>query len=106
MEAKNSLVFTPNDIKRIAMIYRIPITSSELNLFTLQLSKTSQILNIFQKLRLKIRKLTPTYHAAGLKNSFRNDEIKPCILKEETLSNAPNKYKNFFRIPRIFKHKQ
>jgi aspartyl-tRNA(Asn)/glutamyl-tRNA(Gln) amidotransferase subunit C len=105
MTNKSEFVFTKREIQHIARIYRIPVTTSEINHIVSQLSKTVHLLEIFQRLRGKIKKPTLTYHAARLKNFLREDEIGVCLSKEEALANAPKKYEGYFQVPAIFKDK-
>jgi aspartyl-tRNA(Asn)/glutamyl-tRNA(Gln) amidotransferase subunit C len=46
-------------------------------------------------------KVKPTSHAVELKNVFRKDEVRPCLSKEEALSNAPEEDEGQFVVPKI-----
>ncbi len=43
----------------------------------------------------------PTMTAVPLANAFRDDEPRPCLSREEALSNAPDAVGPVFRVPRV-----
>ena len=86
-------------VEYIANLARLALTEEEKESFTGQLDK---ILNYIDKLnKLDTDNIKPTFHAVPLKNVFRNDGVKPSLTQEEALSNAPEKDRGYFKVPRI-----
>ncbi|OGL41296.1 MAG: asparaginyl/glutamyl-tRNA amidotransferase subunit C [Candidatus Schekmanbacteria bacterium RIFCSPHIGHO2_02_FULL_38_11] len=87
------------EVKHIAKLARIEFSEDEINRFTEQLST---ILNYVSKLdELNTEDIVPTSHVIDLKNCFRDDEIKSSLPVEESLRNAPQREKFFFKVPKI-----
>ncbi|HDD64948.1 MAG TPA: Asp-tRNA(Asn)/Glu-tRNA(Gln) amidotransferase subunit GatC, partial [Firmicutes bacterium] len=45
--------------------------------------------------------IEPTYHVLPVTNVFREDKVEKSLDIEEVLKNAPDRFKNFFKVPRI-----
>ncbi len=45
--------------------------------------------------------VAPTFHVLPLNNVRRTDVVVPSMAREEALSNAPDKAKGCFRVPKI-----
>ena len=43
----------------------------------------------------------PTSHVLNLENVFRQDEISPSNVREDTLKHAPHREGHFFKVPKI-----
>ncbi|OIN97564.1 asparaginyl/glutamyl-tRNA amidotransferase subunit C [Candidatus Desantisbacteria bacterium CG1_02_38_46] len=86
-------------VEYIANLARLALTEKEKESFTGQLDK---ILNYIDKLNaLDTSNIEPTFHAVPLKNVFRDDEVKPSLTQERALAMAPEKDRNYFKVPRI-----
>ncbi|PIU52017.1 Asp-tRNA(Asn)/Glu-tRNA(Gln) amidotransferase GatCAB subunit C [Candidatus Desantisbacteria bacterium CG07_land_8_20_14_0_80_39_15] len=86
-------------VEYIANLARLALTEEEKESFTGQIDK---ILAYIDKLnKLVTSNIEPTFHAAPLKNVFRDDEVKPSLTQEEALSNAPDKDRGYFKVPKI-----
>jgi len=86
-------------VEYIAKLARLALSEEEKKEFAGQLDK---ILAYIDKLsELDTGNVQPTSHAVPLKNVFREDEVKESLGQEEALSNAPEKDRGHFRVPRI-----
>lgn len=45
--------------------------------------------------------VSPTYHTLPITNVFREDKVEEILPVEEVLKNAPEKTKDFFKVPKI-----
>ena len=87
------------DVDYVARLARLEISGEEKALYTAQLAK---ILGHAQDLNaVDTSKVAPTTHVLPLHNVTRKDEIQPSMPREEILSNAPDKSKGCFRVPKI-----
>jgi aspartyl-tRNA(Asn)/glutamyl-tRNA(Gln) amidotransferase subunit C len=87
------------EIDHIARLGRLELTEDEKTVYSGQLSR---ILEHIQRLNeLKAEGVEPTAHVLPLTNRWREDEVRPSLPVSETLRNAPETEKNFFRVPKI-----
>ena len=86
-------------MEHIALLARLYLSEPEKEMFTKQLG---QILEHAGKIsRLDTAAVEPTSHAMAIRNVWRADELKPCLSKEEALSNAPEEEAGAFKVPKI-----
>ena len=45
--------------------------------------------------------IVPTTHAISIVNAFREDEMKPSLVREKALANAPQQNGESFVVPRV-----
>jgi aspartyl-tRNA(Asn)/glutamyl-tRNA(Gln) amidotransferase subunit C len=87
------------EIEHIAMLARLSLSEEEKDLFGSQLSS---ILDYIEKLNeLDTSDIEPTSHVLSLCNVVRDDTLRPSIMKEDALLNAPDHTEKFYRVPRI-----
>ena len=43
----------------------------------------------------------PLYHVIEIDTVFREDEVRPSIPLEDALLNAPNRFQQFFTVPKV-----
>jgi len=87
------------EIEHVARLARLTYTPEEIELFTHQLNA---ILNYFEQLKeLDTTGIEPTSHAIPLSNVFKGDDVQDSLPVDATLSNAPDKKKDSFRVPKI-----
>jgi aspartyl-tRNA(Asn)/glutamyl-tRNA(Gln) amidotransferase subunit C len=92
-------VISREDVEHVARLARLHLSDEERARMQDQLSG---ILAYIDKLRaLDVDGVEPTTHAVPLVNVMRDDEIRPCLPREEMLGNAPDRSGDFFRVPRI-----
>jgi aspartyl-tRNA(Asn)/glutamyl-tRNA(Gln) amidotransferase subunit C len=90
---------TGDEVEHAAKLARLVITEEEKERYSRQLSN---ILTYIEKLKeLDTSKVEPTSHVLPMKNIFREDEVRPCLPREEVLKNAPDRTEEFFRVPKI-----
>jgi aspartyl-tRNA(Asn)/glutamyl-tRNA(Gln) amidotransferase subunit C len=87
------------EVEHVARLARLTYTPEEIELFTHQLNA---ILNYFEQLKeLDTTGIEPTSHAIPLSNVFKGDDVQDSLPVDATLSNAPDKKKDSFRVPKI-----
>jgi len=87
------------EVEHVARLARLTYTPEEIELFTHQLNA---ILNYFEQLKeLDTTGIEPTSHAIPLSNVFKGHDVQDSLPVDATLSNAPDKKKDSFRVPKI-----
>jgi len=90
---------TKEEVEHVALLARLKFNENEIERFTTQMNS---ILEYMEKLaELDTKHVEPTFHAVAQTNVFREDQIKPSIPQELSLSNAPDGDRGFFRVPKI-----
>lgn len=88
-----------SDVQKIAALAKLSLDNTESERLTGELD---QILKYVEKLdALDLKKVEVTSHAVEVTNVFREDEVKPCTIRDEVLNNAPESEDNLFKVPRI-----
>lgn len=86
-------------VKHIASLSRLLLSPEEEEILRLQLSS---ILQYMEKLReLNTEGIKPTSHVIDIVNVMRDDIPHPSLPPEEALRNAPERFKGFYRVPKI-----
>lgn len=91
---------TTLDVSHIAKLANLPLTKTEEELFSKQLSYTLSYVEQLDEVETK--EIEPTAQVTGLINVFREDVITPGLSQEDALKNAPAQYKGFFKVKAIF----
>lgn len=87
------------EVKHIARLARLRFTNEEVERYSIQLGR---ILEYLQQLNeLDLEDVPPTSHILSLKNVLREDVVKESLPQEEALRNAPQKWKGYFKVPRV-----
>lgn len=90
---------TREDVEKVADLARMEFSEEEKMLFAGQLNT---ILGYFDKLKqLDTSAVETTTHASAISNVLREDKAGPSFSSEESLSNAPDKKGDCFRVPRV-----
>jgi aspartyl-tRNA(Asn)/glutamyl-tRNA(Gln) amidotransferase subunit C len=93
------MAITIQDVEHIAKLAKLEFTDAEKEKFTHQMN---QILEYMEKLNsLDTSAVEPLSHVIKLSNVFRTDEVKPGVLTEDALKNAPAKNEQFFKVPKV-----
>lgn len=87
------------DVAHVAQLARLSLTDDELDLFTGQLAAVLDHARDVEALDLA--DVEPTAHPYPLTNIFRDDEVRPCLDREEVLAQAPAVEDGRFRVPPI-----
>lgn len=85
-------------VVHIAGLARIELQEGEIELFTKQLGA---ILDYMEKLQEVKQPAEPFTFGELPAAATRPDELQPSLPVEEALRNAPDRVKQFFRVPRI-----
>ncbi len=89
----------PDQVRRIARLARINLTTDELKEFAGQLS---DILNYVDQLNeLDTEGVEPTTHPLKISNVFRQDQIGESLSNDQALANAPQRHGDFFAVPKV-----
>jgi aspartyl-tRNA(Asn)/glutamyl-tRNA(Gln) amidotransferase subunit C len=87
------------DVKYVAHLARIALTPDEEKKLAVQLGN---ILGYIEKLKgLDVTDIEATAHAVPMVNVTRADEVRPSLLHEDALRNAPSKANGLFIVPKI-----
>jgi len=90
---------TREDVKHVATLARMELTSEEEEQLTLQLDK---ILHYIEKLdQLDTENVEPLAHMGDIVNAFREDRVINRPATDALLTNAPDKEQNFIKVPKI-----
>lgn len=86
-------------IEHVAMLSRLELSEREKELFSRQIGSIIEYINKLNE--LDTADVDPTAHVLPLKNVFRDDAPGPSLPKEGALQNAPDRTKDFYRVPKI-----
>ncbi|MCX8021987.1 MAG: Asp-tRNA(Asn)/Glu-tRNA(Gln) amidotransferase subunit GatC [Syntrophorhabdaceae bacterium] len=90
---------TREEIEYIGHLSRLELSPEEVEMYTLQVGR---ILEYMEKLKtLNTEGVVSTSHAMPIKATIRDDGVSPSFTIEESLSNAPDRFGAFFRVPPI-----
>ena len=93
------MALTSDEVRHVALLTRIRLTEQEVELYR---SQMDDILEHFQMLQeLDTDQVPPTSHSLPLDTVMRDDETKPCLDKEDVLSNAPRREGDYFRVKAV-----
>jgi aspartyl-tRNA(Asn)/glutamyl-tRNA(Gln) amidotransferase subunit C len=87
------------EVAHVAYLARLHFNEEEKEKFTTQLNKILEYMD--QLAKLDTSRIEPTFHAVAQTNVFREDIVRPSISQELSLSNAPDRDRGFFRVPKI-----
>ena len=93
--------FTIADVERIAALAHLKLTAEEKHLFTRQLT---DILDYARQIQaIDTSGVPATAHVRVDQRSEREDELLPCLSRDEALANAPDAAPEvgLFRVPRV-----
>ena len=91
---------TSDQVKHVAKLADLPLTSKEEKKYSEQLS---QILDYIEQLnKVDTSNVDPTFNVSGQSNVTREDTTNPCLSQEDALSNASKKEKGFFVTKGVF----
>ena len=94
------MVLTQEEIDHIASLARLRLTDEEKSLYCEQLSA---ILDYMDKLReLDTSQIEPTATVLPLRTVLRPDTVRPSLLLEEWLANAPEAEGQMYRVPPVW----
>jgi aspartyl-tRNA(Asn)/glutamyl-tRNA(Gln) amidotransferase subunit C len=86
-------------VAHVARLARLALTDDELELYTGQLASVLE--HAREVASLDLAGVAPTAHPLPVRNVLREDEPRPCLDRDEALSQAPQVEDHRFRVPRI-----
>ena len=87
---------TTEEVRHIALLARVGMTDEEVERMRDQMSN---ILEHFEVLdQVDTEEVEPTGHSADLESVMREDEVRESASKEDVLSNAPHRERDFIRV--------
>ena len=85
-------------IKKIATVARLNLSEEEIKEFVPQLK---EVLDSFNEINnIDTTGIEPSYQPVKIKNSLREDEIKPSLSVKDALKNSKHKKEDYFMGPR------
>lgn len=84
---------TINEVKHVAKLAALPVSSDEEKLYCEQLSETLDYVDELNVVDTKT--VTPTYQTGGSANKLREDKTFPSLSQDEALKNAKS-HNGFF----------
>lgn len=92
-------LISKQDVEKVAKLARLQLSEAEIEQFTGQLGA---ILEYVEKMKeLDTDNVEPLAHCLPVSNVFRADEVKESLGTEKTLTNAPDRDGEFFKVPKI-----
>jgi aspartyl-tRNA(Asn)/glutamyl-tRNA(Gln) amidotransferase subunit C len=85
-------------VLHIGKLAHLELSEEEQELFARQLQN---ILQYVEKLNEIKQPVNPFTYGAYLKSKTQADSTQPCLSVEEALKNAPERVRDFFKVPRI-----
>ena len=86
-------------VRKVAKLARLDLTDDEVAQFSGQLS---DIVGYIEKLNeLDTESVEPLAHCLPIHNVFRDDVVRESLGSEKALENAPQRYENFFKVPKV-----
>lgn len=87
------------ELAHVARLARLDMDAAELARMTGQLDA---ILRYAAKLdEVDISGVAPTTHTLNAVNALRDDEVRPSLLRDEALNNAPERNDRAFIVPKV-----
>ena len=90
---------TPEEVKHIALLYRMGLDEQEVERLRSQLSDILANFRVLQE--VDTTDVPPTGHSVDLQNVMRDDEASSPMPTEDTLANAPLREDDFFRVKAV-----
>ena len=86
-------------VEHIAHLAQLGLTEQELDSITPELDA---IIGYFDKLNeLDMEQIADSESLEEVHRAMRKDQARPGLSTEQVLNNAPDRYENFFRVPKV-----
>ncbi len=93
------MALTREDVRKVALLSRLELEDDELDRQTRHIN---DLITQFEALQqLDVNDIEPTSHSIPLSNVLREDAVRPSLLREDVLRNAPESRDGCFVVPRI-----
>lgn len=96
-----SVIFSREDVERVARLARLELNAEEKDLFARQLAGILAYAEQIQ--RVDTAGIEPTSHAPGSGARMREDDVRPSLPREASLTAAPDAdvAAGLFKVPRV-----
>lgn len=94
------MALTRDQVKHVAKLANLPLSSEEEEKYTSQLSKIIDYID--QLNEVGTSNIEPTYNVSGNTNVTREDKVGKSLTQEDALKNGPNKKNGFFVTKGVF----
>lgn len=89
------------DVKKVAKLANLPLTSSEEEKYSLQLAKILDYIDQLNK--CSTSGVEPTYNVSGQTNVMARDEVSESISQEDAIKNSAQKRDGFIVTKGVFR---
>jgi aspartyl-tRNA(Asn)/glutamyl-tRNA(Gln) amidotransferase subunit C len=90
---------TSKDVEHVARLARLGLTKAEAEEYA---AKLASVLVFRDKLAAcETQDVAPTFYAVSGENEMRADQCQSSMPQELVLKHAPDRYEDFFRVPRM-----
>ena len=90
---------TRQDVEKVALLARLRFDDAELDKIT---EHMVQIVQYVDKLsELNTEEVEPMAHALDIHNALAEDDLRPSLLRDEVLKNAPKHDGEYFLVPAV-----
>jgi aspartyl-tRNA(Asn)/glutamyl-tRNA(Gln) amidotransferase subunit C len=90
---------TSKDVEHVARLARLGLTKAEAEEYA---AKLASVLVFGDKLAAcEMQDVAPTFYAVSGENEMRADQCQSSMPQELVLKHAPDRYEDFFRVPRM-----
>ena len=86
-------------VEHVARLTRLALSEAELERMRAELNSILAHLDTLKA--LDTEGVEPTSHALPLVNVMREDDVRPSLLLDAMVANAPDRVGDLFRVPRI-----
>ncbi len=93
------MAITREDVLHVARLARLEIPEGEVEAVQAQLGAILEAVGKVSELDLS--DVEPTSHPLDIVNVWAEDEPRPCLSREDALSNAPDPSDGHFRVPAV-----
>jgi aspartyl-tRNA(Asn)/glutamyl-tRNA(Gln) amidotransferase subunit C len=95
-------MLSPEDVQKVATLARLKLTDEELQQIGQQLGGILDYIAVLDE--LDVSDIEPMAHVADVTNAFRDDEVRPSLPREASLSNSPKTDGKYFLVPQILEN--
>lgn len=94
------MALTIDDVRKVALLARLPLSEHELEQMQQQLSSILEYMQMLQE--VDVTDVPPTAQVTDVVNIVRPDEVRPSLPRDEVLNNAPRQEAGFFQVKPVF----
>ena len=95
-------MLSQEDVQKVARLARLKLSDQELQQVAKQLDGILEYVAVLDE--ADVSNVEPMAHVADVANAFREDEVRPSLPREESLSNATKTDGKYFLVPQILEN--